>query len=973
MTVAGRRHRTHSVTGRAKVSALEVYSKFVDASTIVGSAVHSAQDILLTNESGRSTGFVFLDFVESYIKQDVGTAIGFGAPLSVDIKEFPADAATVTGASVLSGLDIQTLVDASLISGLAVPSSVNVLENAIASVVAGFTIAASVDIFSPIDATASIGFGIPSFIETYIRSDSNTAIGTGVASSIEEYNHQSLSTITSTGTPTSTDHSDYIDNQTIIALSVIAESQSDSATATGFSDITRSFDNYTIPNDALQPAIGFASMSAVEIPTFDADIASGLAVLFGDVSYGRSDVSTVIGTGLSITSDSNDRIESGTAISTGVPSATSTIDTTDTGTMTNSGIYIGTPDAQGYDIGMYEYSVYDYGPGLLETGTVIGVATGQISAVEGRFTSASGTLLFAAEQLNSGTINTDIVPLRANTFTPSVLEAYNNQLVRGTATGQISGVEVYTTGPGGGGGSFVIGAPRNWGKLISDGGHRPSLSTYVPEPGIIFGPDVAYYNNAAARSVLRGQPRNDLPYYPRQLGWTVSAIQAGTHLTITLALRDDNNDGTPETPHNFVVGDTIILNDLVGKGATGKLVPKVDGTYHVLSVSGNNVTFTEPWTGTGTYDSKNGGYATKVVKNDTVYEIIVTPSNIASAGDNSGAGGAFVPYFTKGVGAASTSNPWVWTGGKTHRFIIDGVTEVDTSFPIRIPSNLDVFNPSTEYLTNGASANPGLYNPFSTLQFGNCWLDFQGGSAQATCGGTMAYSQNLGGFYLPQGESISYQGVTGLMKGMINHAFAYDANKIGGGCKNFQWKNCFNYRNELAAAGGGGHTDCYQVFDMDNSELYALGLPTWEYVFMQSGGNSMMFLNDAAGSGTGIIDGVWAKNCIAWRGNKFADLAGSNNVGARGCWCNKDKKDVAPGTDPGTPVVPDFLDFGSGEPGVHPFPTGSLIWPTALPNANLEVDRVGNTTIAPRVLPVPLHYDDNVNNIHATSTFTYTE
>jgi hypothetical protein len=524
-----------------------------------------------------------------------------------------------------------------------------------------------------------------------------------------------------------------------------------------------------------------------------------------------------------------------------------------------------------------------------------------------------------------------------------------------------------TTGGGGGGGggggssTLVPGPPSQWGNVYTtgtDGAWRPSLTTYAATNP--FGPPKLYYDNATTAVISGGRARNiargttvdtagvKYKYYPRSLGFDVTDIDTtdAAHFKVTVA------GGT------WAPGDVVHLNDLVGTGSTN-LKPKADGDWTVSSVSGSVLTFTVGYTPTaGVYDNRAGhrGYITKQVKQDNYKEVVVTETSIATAGDAVG------PYFTADGSLSGARTPgadgyWVWTGGFCNNWIITGNSP--GSLKIRIPGNLDVINASPEYAANGFSCDPQLLNPFNSCQWNNVTVDVQGMSSQATSGGVMAYSQLLSGFYFPQGESISYQGCSGIFDGVMNMGFAYDANKIGGNSAGLRWRHCFNFRN--TQAGGGGHTDTYQVFYLDNSTLTA-DTPTWEWCFMQNGGNGQIFLNaSGGGSGTKIIENCWALNCMSWRGNKFLDLASSSDVGARQCWINDDSR--GDGTLAAVSPRPEPIDFGNGPP-AHPYPTGNVIWPEPTdPMANIAVADDGTPSTTATHVQRP--------TIPSGATFTY--
>jgi hypothetical protein len=486
--------------------------------------------------------------------------------------------------------------------------------------------------------------------------------------------------------------------------------------------------------------------------------------------------------------------------------------------------------------------------------------------------------------------------------------------------------------------AFIPGPSQYWGNFATDAthpGHCPSLTVF--KSTCKFGPQTStYYDNATARSQPRGTLINSdngkYYYYPRSLGHDVTAITSGTFFTITSA---------GLVSEGVSIGESILLNDLVGTNASGGLHPRIDGTYTVKSVSGNNITFNESWTGTGVYDAAHPGYAIKLSKrkNENYYEVNLTQAQIEAHAVCPQTGTVFFTQDTDGY--------WRWTGGYCNRWIVTG-TGVAT-LKIRVPGNLDVINASPEWATYGLDGDPQIMNPYCCVQWNGVLADVNGMSCQATAGGTMAYGIPLGtsttihgttyadGLAFPQGESISYQDVQGLFQGVINIGYFYDAEKLGGQIGPIQWKNCCHRKNKNAEASGGGHTDCYQVFDMDNTGLG--NEPTFEYVSFQAGGNSQFFLNSAAGGGGGLINNVWAYHCIAWKGNKFCDFAGSSNVGARACWVAHDPAH--------TDILdhqPTAIDFGNGPPN-HPYPTGTVIWPlTTDPNANLYVDTLGATT-----------------------------
>lgn len=540
-------------------------------------------------------------------------------------------------------------------------------------------------------------------------------------------------------------------------------------------------------------------------------------------------------------------------------------------------------------------------------------------------------------------------------------------------------------GDDGGGGTdpvdFLPGPPAFWGNLstaLTNPGWRPDLTTFDPDNP--FSPPQLYYDNATAAVISGGEPRSTLrgtavdtggnkyTYYPRSLGADLSAIDFTdpAHLKVTVVTSEA---GFVPDINN---GDTIQINDatgivfLPGGGNKGQnLKPKIDGNYTVTaktgSGSGSVLTLNRGWTPNGVYghpddptavppdvgnsgelDARVGhrGYVTKHLLHDDYHEVIVTESTIATAADSVGA------YFTADgdIDGANTAGPdgyWVWTGGHTNNWSITGNSP--GSLKIRIPGNLDVINGSAEYTSNGAAADSQIINPFNACIWTNVTVDINGMSCRSTAGGVLAYSQELDGLYFPQGESISYNGVSGVFKGVANLDFIYDANKIGGASANLRWEACANYR--MASAGTGGHTDCYQIFYLDNSALPP-DVATWTWCTMMNGGNGQIFLNEkGGGSGTKFIINVWALYCLSWRGNKFLDLASSQDVGARHCWINDDTR--GDGTLAAVSPRPEPLDLGNGPP-AHPYPRGIVIWPTSDDiMANIAVANDGTTSTAP--------------------------
>jgi hypothetical protein len=933
---AMRRRRSYHVHGRSVISSVEDFVRYHDESVVTGSSSPFAQDIITASDVERVIGFSNVEYsVDSYGTQDADTIYQDGIPGGTDQRTFNPDAAVASETAAPSAIDDHFVVDAAVVAGSAVPSSTQTYDGVQTSTATSISVPSAAEHVDSITAQTATGTGVPSSPNNHSFTDAATITKSGVPSSVETFTRVERITTTGTAVPSSVNSTDRVDSGTVAGTGFPAVVYVDSSTLVtiGFID---SVDNYNVVNDTSEVVSGQSSMFAAEIPAIDFDTVSGLGVMSSVVAFGRSDQTTIVAVSSMSSTDTSEHTESGTSGCTVVPSSTDHADYIDSGTASTTVQPIGTLDLQGYDIGIYNFSVYDFGPGSGDGGMVIGVATGNISGADVYQPSASGTFISAAEQYNSGTV-TNTGPDLVDRFAMSFAEWYNNQLPKGT--GVPSSTESYT--PGGGATSFTIGKPANWGKLISAGGHRPSLTSYVQEPGITFGPGIAYYNNASARSKLRASTiRNDLVYYPRSLGADITAIQAGSNFAVTLA-----------KSVSIAPGTTVKVSGLTGKASQNQqLKPSPNGTYTVKTSSGTSLVFNEPWQGTGVYDTSQPGYIAWIAKNDTVYEVVVTPSNVSTLHDATDG----TPLFTLSGGY------WTWNGGKCHRFIISGSTACDPAFKLRFPSNFDVINPSPAYTSLGVDCDPQLLNPFTCFDITNCTIDFQGGSVQGSTGGTAAYSVNIGGMYIPNGQGCSYSGIAGTIKGMLNYGYSYDANKVGGGCAGLNWLNCFNYRNTQVPRGS--HTDCYQVADLDNTSLGST--PTWQYCFFQSGGNSMEFLNDE-GQATKLVANVVADHCIAWIGNKFGDYAGCQDSGARSCWINDDDN---------VQVRPEPLDFGTGVT-THPFPRNTVVWPANNnANANLAVDALGNTSsTAPHVQrpALPLVHRDTNGNIDATSTFTF--
>jgi hypothetical protein len=930
-----RYRRRYHVHGRSVISSEEDYVRFHDESVVSGSSSPFAQDIVTSTEAATVFGFSNVEFsLDSYGRQDSATIYQDGIPGGSDERVFTPESGTVAETARPAGVDDYFVIDAAVTPGTAVPSSAQTYEGVVASTAVSTAVPSGTGTVDSVISQTATGIGVPSAVDSHTTVDAGTVAATASGSSTEEFTRSSLNISAATGMPSSVNIKNSVDAAVVTAVGVPAVVYDDQPVLIGTGSIDTA-DNYNRANDASDTITGTAVPSALEIPAFDFGTVSGLAIMSSVVAFGRADQDLIVGTAAPSSANTVDHIESSVSTGTAVPSSTDHADYVDSGTSGNTATPIGTLDLQGYDIGIYNFSIYDYGPGSGEAGVIIGVATGNISGSDVYQPSASGTFISAAEQYNAGAV-TNSGPDLVDRFAMSFREWYNNQLV--ARTGVPSAAETYIPGGGGPGGSFVIGAPANWAKLISAGGHRPSLTAYVQEPGITFGPDIAYYNNAAARTKKRASTiRNDLVYYPRSLGIDITAIQGGTNFAVTLA-----------KAVTLAPGTTVVIKNLTGKAAKGQtLTPNPNGTYTVKTSSGTSMVFNESWNGTGVYDTSQPGYIAWQSRNDTVYEVLVTPGNVSTLVDSTDG----TPLFTLSGGY------WTWNGGMCHRFLIAGTTPNDSSFKLRFPSNFDVVNPAPGWAASGVDADAQLLNPFTCFDIQNCTIDFQGGGVLGSQGGAAAYSPSLGGVYIPNGPGCRFAGVTGTIKGLLNYGYSYDGNKVGSGCVNLKWQNCFNYRNTTIPTGS--HTDGYQITDLDNRGL-GTTVPTFENVFMQSGGNSMFYLNDAQGSASAIIANVWARYCIAWTGNKFADWAGCQDSGARLCWINHGYSTV-------NLVQPRALDFGSGDPN-HTFPRNTIIWPNDA-SANLLVDAAGATSVAPRVT-LPLTYTDTNGNV-TTSTFSY--
>lgn len=533
-----------------------------------------------------------------------------------------------------------------------------------------------------------------------------------------------------------------------------------------------------------------------------------------------------------------------------------------------------------------------------------------------------------------------------------------------------------------GGGFADVGPPVNWWKLTTEGGLRPPLDSY--DPTALFGPRTRdYYDNVALRAVDRGSAITgaSATYYPRILGLTIASIDFSdpAHFKINIAQKQP-------PPSVYFAGASIRVQDIssIG-GAAGAFKPKKpNGTYVVQSVTGTGpwqITFTTGAnTTSGTYNPDSGfAIGLAEARMDTIYLIDVTEASIGSASDSHGP--LFLP-LNPAAPLNTPANPWVLQPGRCNNLKILGNSAArgtgKASLNVLIPPWFDVTNAAPEYATYGQFADPQLYNPYCHVEWTNVHLDVRGMGLKALTGGypgtTPNYSVALGhevtihgvtyqGLMIPSGEAMGYGGCSGLVSQVMSHDFCYDANKFGTGATNLRWEFCSFFRNRQLVIAGGGHTDCFQFWDLINTTLGSFTdlrgdvwpiAPTWFRCYFESGGNAMLFGNTGGGSGTGTISDCWALECVAATGNKFCSMDGMDNPGARRCLVNGVPE--GSGTPPMVGVRPTPLGLGNVEPqdtppcaqdGNHPCSRGLVIWPdptTAPDLANLKVNADGSTT-----------------------------
>jgi hypothetical protein len=537
-------------------------------------------------------------------------------------------------------------------------------------------------------------------------------------------------------------------------------------------------------------------------------------------------------------------------------------------------------------------------------------------------------------------------------------------------------------GGGGGAGWTDPGPPMQWYKFTQDGGLRPSPTSRDPSAAV--GPRAAdYYSNLSLRQTLRGaaQPASAVTYYPRSLGLNILAIDFSdpAHFKVTLDAAPPPGSGLGL----WQVGKVVQVRDASSTGGSaGAFKPKKpNGQYTIQSISGQIVTFnTGANTTSGTYDP-DSGYAIldELKRTEAVSMIDVTETSIASAGDSHGP--LFLPLDPNPATPKNTpTNPWVLQPGFTNYLSIAGnVSSLDNggaaSLNILIPPWFDVINAGADYAANGMFADAQLLNPFCHIEFANCNLFVQDGmGAYGITGGkpgsTPAYSAPLGtaNLVIPVGEAIGWGGCSGVVRGLMNQDFCYDGNKWGNGAKNLVWEYCTNFRMRNLVVSGGGHTDGYQVWWLENDglgpwtddtgRLWARR-PTWYRCYFEAGGNAMLFLNSAQTGHVSppVIKSTYALECIAGTGNKFLLTAGCHDAGAIRCLVNGVPKDA--GTPPMVGVRPQPHDYGdndqvlpcsqtsTGSGSWHPCPSGLLWWPDpGGPNAadaNLSVLEDGST------------------------------
>lgn len=445
-------------------------------------------------------------------------------------------------------------------------------------------------------------------------------------------------------------------------------------------------------------------------------------------------------------------------------------------------------------------------------------------------------------------------------FTPPSITPTANWRLR---FGWIANPTVGTSGGGGGGGG---------GETFTPVVYSLWEATYYNKG--LFG-FTSGYNHAT--QVLRGTTASDVGSY----GDTISEIASIDTATPTNVVT--------KTAHGRSNGDRVIFDGLKGTNvsalsqrSTGFYAKVVNSTtFQVYS----DAALTTPYHNIGTVTPNNG--ITGIGVPSTWREIIITDTdNLATVGDGT-------PYLSGPDG----SGFYTLQNIETNYLSITGPT-ARSKIKIR---NVRVSN------TN-PSTNPQRVDNFTGhAEFFFCNLDIQDFHVYFGTGGAFSFSDPLKGQRLIKGGALVWSQSTGQARNFFFEQCVYDINKVTGSLMvNFTWWNgtCSRHRG----LSGGGHTDCWQIAGLNNS---ALTVPTWKYVWMESGGNACLFFNMTAGgavSNPGIDPfnnqptyqrNAVAQFCLAWQGNKFIDGAASTLCGAQHCY--------------GGPTV-DMVDLGNDDP-----------------------------------------------------------
>lgn len=441
-------------------------------------------------------------------------------------------------------------------------------------------------------------------------------------------------------------------------------------------------------------------------------------------------------------------------------------------------------------------------------------------------------------------------------------------------------------------GAPVIGPSNTWNSLIR------GLATW-------YGP-TAIYNPAT--QVDASDPAS--PLHP----FTVSTTKAYPKGSTQVNIADKTVPGvsnsttchiTTVAAHGFSDGNHVIIGAIKGMGGS------ITSDFYVKKTS--NTTFdiytdaglTTPFDSSGLGAQTNGNGAPGYVGIYTTETYNVTTLSAANI-----TGGAFPQ---DGDGYYRIDNFW------THQLVVTGsmASSIKTQINGSTATKLRMGNWLVKNLRN--DSNPQDLNPYTGhSEFNGVLVHLHDFQSYKGCGGTNSYDASG----IPQGQTIGWANASGLVENFYHEQFVYDAQHVGSTSYSLHWRYGSYGRNDNATVGS--HTDCFQVVDLDNTDLWIPSKTyTWSFIYMSSGGNACLFLNNQGGSGS-VLYAIADANCVYAYGNKAFDLAGCDHSGGVGGYING-----ATGGPNATPKgfnIPYDVSGTPGNPanGPHPAPTNPV-------------------------------------------------